>query len=208
MRRRVLFLFIFLLSGFFIFAQNPKDISRIFSKSHDQNQRAIEYADGAVTLDLNSDLLQQVYNEDENHINITIPISENEDVTLDLHKFKILNDNFILRTSGGDTLKDYSPGLFYRGMIKDKEGIVTLSIFKNEIIGIISIKGSGNFNIGKIKETQNQYVVYNDRKVKVSKSFECHTPDTPVDLDNRETDNSIEVRDGNCVKIYLEGDYE
>jgi PKD repeat protein len=208
MRRRILFLVIFLFSGLINFAQNPKDISRIFSKSHSQNQRAIEYAQEAVTLDLNPDILQQVYNEDANQINITIPISENENVTLDLRKFKILNDNFILRTSGGDTLKDYKPGLFYRGKIVGKEGIVTLSIFSNEIIGILSIKEEGNYNIGKIKGTQNQYVVYNDFKVKVPRSFECHTPDTPLDFDPRKTDNSVSVRVEDCVKFYLEGDYE
>lgn len=85
---------------------------------------------------------------------------------------------------------------------------MTLSIFKNQVIGIISIKGSGNYNIGKIKETQNQYVVYNDHKVKVPRSFECHTPDTPIDVEHERSDNSISVRVEDCVKFYLEGDYE
>lgn len=208
MLRRILFLFVFLLSDLIIFAQSPKDISRIFTRSQSQNQRAVEYADESVTLDLNSAVLNETYNQVNDHIFLTIPISQNENVTLDLHKFKILNDNFILRTSGGDTLTDYKPGLFYRGNIIGKEGIVTLSLFKNEVIGIISIKGSGNYNLGKIEDSANQYIVYNDFKVKVPRSFECHTQDTPLESDPRKTEGTIEIRDGNCVKFYLEGDYE
>ncbi|MBK7095125.1 MAG: hypothetical protein IPH57_08790 [Saprospiraceae bacterium] len=81
-----------------------------------------------------------------------------------------------------------------------------MCIFNNDISGIVSIEGSGNFNIGKLTDTENQYIVYNDSNIKTPRTFICKTLNT-FDQ-NRNENNAVQPRIDNCVSFYLEGDYE
>lgn len=204
---RKLLTVIFLLSlKVAIYGQISNDISRIFSKSVSSNIRADEFVSDPVFLDLNVDFLKECYQKENQRINITIPVSDKENITLDLERFQVLNENFILRTASGDTINDYKPGIIYKGKIAGKGGFATLCIFNDEIGGIVSIDGLGNYNIGKLSDTENQYIIYNDLNIKTPKKFICQTLNNNVE--NRIENNLIQVREDRCVSFYLEGDYE
>lgn len=208
MLRKILITCFFLISVLIISAQESKDITRLFSISEIQNRNALDHAQGAITMDIDMSYLNEIYKNNFEKMSLSIPVSDEEFVTLDLHQFKVLSGNFILRASNGDTIKNYKPGLFYRGKIRGKEGIVTLSVFKQEVIGIVSIKGEGNFNIGKIENSDNKYIIYNDFKTKIKRPFVCNTEDVIAEDQVRYSESTINERTGECVKFYLEGDYE
>ncbi len=200
------FIIFLLLLKVTIYGQVSKDVSKIFSKSKSSNIRASEFVNDPVFLDLNIAFLKDSYQKENQKISIVLPITEKKDITLELERIKILNDNFILRTSGGDTITDYKPGIIYKGKIVNQKGFATLCMFQDEIGGIISIEGEGNFNIGKITETENQYIVYNDLNIKTPKKLICQTLTTSTE--NRIENDPLQIREDRCVSFYLEGDYE
>ncbi len=206
MFRKLLFIIFILSMKFAIFGQISKDISRIFTKSISTNMRASEFVSDPVFLDINNELLNECFQQQNQKISLTLPISEKQNISMELERFQVLNDNFILRTSGGDTIKDYNTGIFYKGTIAGEKGFATLCLFDGEIGGIVSIDGMGNFNIGKLSDGENQYIVYNDLNIKTPKNFICQTLNTQVE--NRIDNNTIQQREDRCVSFYLEGDYE
>ena len=190
------------------FSQMQKDISGLFRKSHQISQRVEQVADGIIPLKLDKNYLNKIYQEKNYAISLTIPISDTENVTVDLEQFNILTKDFILRTSEGDTIRNFKRGLFYKGSIEGREGFASISIFHDHIVGLITIKDIGNFNIVKIDGSQVDYVVYNDMKFKGDLSFECHTPDDDNQNIRRiDTKTKVKSRSGDCVKFYIEGDY-
>ena len=195
--------------GIPVFSQMQMDISRLFTKSHQITQRVEQVADGIVPLKLDKNYLNKIYKEKNYDISLTIPISDTENVTVVLEQFDVLTKDFILRTSAGDTIRNFKRGLFYKGTIEGREGSASLSIFHDQIIGLVTVKGVGNFNIVRLDNSDVDYVVYNDLKFKGERSFECHTPDEDViEIDRRhKTEAKIERRYDTCVKFYIEGDY-
>lgn len=208
MQNKLLSTIILFLFSIYLFGGNPTDISRLFAKSSNSNIRVMEFVDNPILLDINPSYLSNLIKSNYKEVTLTLPVSEFENVELRLEQFKVLSDDFILRTSSGDTLKNYKPGLFYRGEIVGKEGIVTLSVFEEQVFGLVSIKDVGNYNLVQDKENKSQYILYNDFKIKTARNFVCNTPDTPIDQDIREIEHYSQMRTGNCVKFYLEGDYE
>jgi len=82
-----------------------------------------------------------------------------------------------------------------------------MNFFQNEVSGIISIEGIGNYNFGKIKNSHDEYIIYNDREVKVNLGIACNVTDEyDLNINNNRIKNEIQFR-SNCVKFYLEGDY-
>ncbi len=206
MKNKTFLFSLFLFLSFQVIAQ--VDISRIFKNSTQITSRATSFAQDAIDLEADLSYINKVYNEKNEYISLTVPVSKNEEVTLQLERFSVLSKNVIIRTSSGDTLENIDPGIFYRGPIKDRDGFATVSIFKDRIWSIVSIKGVGSINIVKYKDSDYRYIVYNAQKVNTPQSFECHTPDDIVVQDKNQLDNSVEFRSDNCVKFYIEADYE
>ncbi|MBK7095126.1 MAG: hypothetical protein IPH57_08795 [Saprospiraceae bacterium] len=115
MLRKLLLIILLLSLKVTIFGQISKDVSRIFSKSGSTNLRAVEFVSDPVFLDLNADFLKQTYEEAPYRISMILPVSEEENITLELERFHVMNENFILRTASGDTIIDYKPGNVYKG---------------------------------------------------------------------------------------------
>lgn len=199
-----------ILFNFGLIAQSNKDISNMFRIDENISYRVDDFVKDPLFLKLNSNELLDFYRGDDELINFSIPISNDDFVEMSLEKFKVLSDDFILKTSNGEIINDYKHGKYFQGELLNKKGFATISFYENEIFGIISIEGIGNFNLGKLKGSHDDYIIYNDQKVKVDLGVECHTLDDetiPVD-DNRgdRGNNKVQYR-SNCVKFYLEGDY-
>jgi len=202
-----LFILAVLLTGSSAFSQKQEDISRLFTKSPALSPRAIGLADDMVPLKINTSFLQKIYKEKNYDISLTLPISDNETITMEMSQFSVLNEGFILRTSKGDTITDYEPGLFYKGKIKGKKGYATLNVFKDQVMGIIAIEGIGNIDLVKVKGSNVDYVVYQDRKIKIEKNLRCDTPDDAIDHGEKDRAHSITKRADSGICVYIEGDY-
>lgn len=206
--KHIIFSLAIVLFGTSVYSQKQEDVTRLFSKSHNISVRTREFADDIVALKLNPDYLKEIYKQKNYDISITLPISDDENITLEMSQYSVLNEGFILRTSKGDTITDYEPGLFYKGKIKGRKGYATLNVFKNQVMGIIAIEGIGNIDLVKLDGSTIDYVLYQDRKVKVEKQTKCDTPDdAPGHNDDKRVKDIIKRSDsGMC--FYIEGDYE
>ncbi len=199
---------LFVLLTFVVKINGQVNISRIFSPNVKVTSRATDFARDAISLEADLEYIKNVYRRNNKHVSLTVPISEKEQVVLELEKFDVLSNDIILSTSEGDTIKNYKPGIFYRGIVKDRKGFATVSIFKNRIWSIISLEDVGNINVVKYENSDKDYIIYNDHKSNISQSFECYTLDYELPTRHHEVGNKIQTREDNCIKVYIEADYE
>ena len=192
-----------------LFSQKAKTYE-LFRVEQNAVNRAENFVRDAVFADINETILEQIYDDKKEELKLSVPLTEDKSVNLHLHRFKLLTDDFIIRTSAGDTIKDYKKGLFYRADPSGDIGFASFAVFDDRIMGIVSIKGQGNYNIGKM-ENSGSYIIYNDSKVKVYMGITCYTPDdnsmTIKKSKRQSRDDNIRHRDNEYIKFYLEGDY-
>jgi hypothetical protein len=106
----------------------------------------------------------------------------------------------------------FKPGL-YRGIVRNDPGsLATISIFKDEVVGIIATdQGNiviGNYNISNKEE----YVIYNDHELNQPFVFDCQTPEVEPgsqlaeEIRRLSSQLNLETRADRCVRFYLELD--
>lgn len=153
--------------------------------------------------------LGEVLQSDNNElISISLPSQTRNTLNLKLVEVNIhSNDGYVNTMPSGETVK-VSHGKHFRGVVKgDSKSIVAISIFEDEIMGLISESGKPNLVLGRL-EGQETHVLYEDTDLKDQLGFSCDTPD--IDFEYSEAD----LKDDNkgsralsdCVRIYLEVD--
>lgn len=126
-------------------------------------------------------------------INLTIPGFDGNVYDLELAHHRILTNDFELHAvgNGKDTKVDYTPGLYYRGVVKGIPGsMAAFSFFNNEVYGIISIPGEGNITIvpytmvvdGKEVDYNPHYLLYRDSDIRNPEKLpSCHSEELSDD---------------------------
>lgn len=124
-------------------------------------------------------------------INLTIPGINGGSYTLELARYDYFTNDFTVvehGVSGIEKKVEYTPGLYYSGVVKGIEGsFAVFSFFKNEVYGIFSIPGvAGNYvlvpntMVGKEYDYNANYILYNDVDIKFkNKAPKCGTEDFP-----------------------------
>ncbi|MBK7441854.1 MAG: T9SS type A sorting domain-containing protein [Bacteroidetes bacterium] len=162
---------------------------------------------------LSSESVKTLFTNKSEAIELSIPYKESA-ITLDLVQVNIFADGFeVLSSADGGKVENFNPGVYYQGTIKDDpSSIVAISIFEDEIMGVISSSDKGNINVGRYgKGLKSDYMIYSDWDVIVNPaSLGCATADNPDYLDEFHQLMEIEgsSRITNCPKIYFEADYQ
>ena len=113
---------------------------RIVNVNSSVQQRALlnTYLNSFTSLRLDKTKLQNLLNEKNENISFVIPINSRETMELELYKVNILTDDYktgSLSGSGAVTYTDYTPGVYYRGIIKgDNESFASLSVFNDFVM--------------------------------------------------------------------------
>ena len=97
-------------------------------------------------------------------IELTIPTGDGNSFTVELARYDIFTNDFTTQVAGGGRTSDigYTPGLYYRGIVNGVPGsIAAFSFFNNEIYGMFSIPGVGNYTIVP-NNSSTQYILFND----------------------------------------------
>lgn len=207
----------------FGFSQELKPIAEKVRKVQSANKQFVKYnlfsidteaskkdsyksvAEDVTVLKLNNSEIQKINSERPQALEIAFPYMDKE-VTVSLVRNEIFTHDFVLSTDKGVT--SYTPGAYYHGIIKgDNHSLVAVSIFENDVMGVISAKDSGNIIVGKVEGTHD-YVSYNDENLKRSNPVTCVADElsenkvaklptsNPKELTAKKTDN--------CVRIYYE----
>ena len=146
-------------------------------------------------------------------LELNIPFKNNI-LSLELIEVNIFADEFKISTDiSNEEAINYEPGVYYQGIVKDDpNSIVAISIFENEIMGIISTTADGNINIGRYKKGElNDYLIFSDRDILVeNNNAGCATIEDESYLDQFHEIMEIEgsSRISACPKIYFEADYQ
>jgi len=169
------------------------------------------YADAVndgVVVEFDADGVEELLNSEVIGIQLEIPINiDGQTVLLDLVEEEVFSDDFQVRTSDGRNITNtVDMGTHFRGIIVgDANSLVSLSVFRNEIIGFIANE-SGNYVVGKLADSTTQHIIYNDNDLLQEFYIDCETPDddgsyTPKQLTPVEKSSQAP---GNCVDVYVE----
>jgi len=184
---------------------------------------------------LNKTQLRRLYDTKSENLNLIIPVENDRSMELSLIKVDIIDPQFRMtaQTPNGKQTVSYTPGVYYRGIIKGNvNSVASVSIFENEFYGLVSddefyglvSDESGNYNIGKVQRDNlntTDYVLINDFDLTVLSGFKCSVDGKEDKLDlikykdqkniqnhsnhsHGETDNSVAVAP---VRSYFECDY-
>ncbi len=154
-----------------------------------------------IMLNIEPAALQQ-FNSQSNFLEMNLPISEKENLTLELYEANIFAENFkVVNSEGKEVI--FEKGLHYRGRIKgNNQSICAISIMNNEISGFIS-DNTGNQNLKKLQN--GTYALYYENKLLEKTGFICGIIEEPFSLPP--TPNAVAAGVGcKIVDIYIEAD--
>lgn len=164
-------------------------------------------AEGITVMKLDRAEIQRITSEKPEAIEISFPF-DGKTIALELVKNKFFTQDFKVNTDKGYV--NYDAGAYYQGIVKgDDESIVAISFFKDDVVGVSSIKNIGNIVIGKTKDS-GDYVSYNDQNLKGENPFSCSADELP---ENKASQISFDPNTvsskatANCVRIYYEAGY-
>ncbi|MCU0346103.1 MAG: T9SS type A sorting domain-containing protein [Saprospiraceae bacterium] len=163
-----------------------------------------------LTLDLAS--LNELHKSAPAALEIELPNGGQKPIQLELVQHQLLTEDFSLVTSesNGQPI-DYQPGVYYRGIVKgDLNSIAAISIFEDEVIGVISTEKDGNLVLGRangsVKASAN-YIFYKENDLLLENSFECGAGEESVSEGKDHLGEGYEKVD-KCVRAYLEAEFQ
>ncbi len=163
-----------------------------------------------VVLDLQIQNVEKILAERTENIQIEIPYHGGQILKLDLFRSNIFTPDFKVSTSGNNGMAvPYEGGVHYWGIIDgDNNSLAALSIFENEVMGMISSASTGNLNLGKIEhDAQSRHILFQDQNLKANIQTDCFTAndnDTylPGEIKNP---SPLSV---DCIRLYWEVNYD
>ena len=178
----------------------------IFSKLSDFNDFSLKnnIADATIAA-LNLENINKLIAENKSYIELEIPYNGKK-ITVLLYKIEIHTEDFQIDSDKQKNIA-FEKGLFYRGIVKnDYNSLASFNFFKNQMSAIISDSEFGNLVIGKLEapENINNYIIYEDSKLKIPYNFKCATVEEDLKIES----NSVQsVNSNRCATIYFEMDY-
>jgi len=131
---------------------------------------------------------------------------------LDLVQVDLFGGEFEVREASHGQAVEVNRGVHYRGVVSgDPASVVSISIFKNEVMGMISTSTDGNLVLGKLKGARHdgQYILYPDREIQSDFDLECGTPDDGEAYTRKDIMPRPGSRDlSDCVRLYFEVDHD
>lgn len=156
---------------------------------------------------------RQALRQKASNISMAIPLAQGKTMWLDLVLESPLTESFTVTTSGSNGRPvPYSPGLHYRGVVRgEAHSLAAISIFENEIMGVVSTELDGPAVLGPLANDRNRYIFYKEKDLKAFNEYECAS-DLPairkVDLKKFKGMSAKDKSVNNCVNAYLECDYD
>lgn len=181
---------------------------QMFSRNSSRSSTIPDELSNFEMLDINRQTLSEVLLGKDDFYEVAIPISDKEELELELVEVDILSESaYITAKPSNETMK-VNHGKHYRGIIKgNNKSLVAISVFPEEVMGFISQPGKSNLVVGML-EDRSGHIVYEDKDLGEKFGFECATPDSDVEY----TMDELKGIEGgsralsDCVRIYLEVD--
>jgi Secretion system C-terminal sorting domain/Metallo-peptidase family M12 len=165
-------------------------------------------------LDFNKARANELIAKNSETLSIQVIDDFGKPLVLDLINTGAFFENLKITTGSNKTF-DFKEikSAYYAGVVRgsEKGSLVSVSIFENEFVGIISIAEVGNLVIGKMKNSD-LHIVYNDKAIANKFDFKFDTDSIPKDsklLNNEKTNLSrSNLTSNKCIKIYLVTEFD
>jgi hypothetical protein len=162
-------------------------------------------------LNIDLEALKSFYKSGAESLELELPNGSGKPVRLELVKHQLLTEDFsvVTSTSNGQPI-DYQPGVYYWGIVKgDDASIAAISVFEDEIIGVISTPEVGNMVLGRSQGAAktSSYIFYKENDLLLDNSFECGAGEEPVS-EGKTAPNTGNEKVAKCVRAYLEAEYD
>ncbi len=197
------------------------DVSNIWRPDNNFDKSALlKNVEDAQPLIIDYSNLSTFVKDKKRAINLVIPGMNGKTYTLELARYDFVTNDFQVHEMGAnnsDHLADYTPGVYYRGVVKGIPGsVAAFSFFNNEVYGLFSIPGEGNYNVvpnimtGNEYDYNQNYLLFNDHDLKITDHAPgCATDKLPevyinkggkstTTLNNNVYNNCAEVR---CYEV-------
>jgi len=183
----------------------------IAASSAQRNTQMEAVVSKATVFDFQENKVNEILSSKPENLDLIIPSNSGISMELELYKTNFFTADFSVVISGnnGESIP-YKGGAYYWGIIKgDNSSIAAISIFNNEIMGMISSPSIGNMVLGKIEnDAMNRHILYNERDLKVSPATQCHTVDDQSSYASEQLQNSSLKITANCIRLYWEVNYD
>ncbi len=165
-----------------------------------------------VSLKMDDRGLKELFNANYKSIQLKIPQpgGTTVNVLLTQHQIHAEDFEFSITDASGKHPVTMNKGRYYYGVVEGKpSSLVAISIFEDEISGVISDE-SGNWNLGRRKNNQEEYVFFNDQTFRLPIQFKCETADNDQQqhkgIQNNLNTFGTQFK-GNCAKIFFDCAY-
>lgn len=187
----------------------PVNLFNISPSSQQKLNELSNVVSDATVLELRKNIAQTILATHPVNINLTIP-SNNGNVEVELFQSNIFTPDFAVSTSGTNgRAVAYNGGLHYWGIVKgDNASLAAISIYDNEVMGLITSPIFGNLVLGKLEnDAKGDHIFYNDKKLKTQPNIECSTVSDNFKYQPKQLQGTERVMT-NCIRLFWEVNYD
>ncbi len=166
---------------------------------------------GGQMLNLKTKELKLLYASKPNSLTLELPSAQKSAMRLELVRHDLLTSDFSVRDNKSKGKLKYQPGVFYHGIVQgSNNSVAAISIFENEVIGVVSDAAEGQMTLGKAGESakSTNYVFYRQQELIQAPGFSCEAINTPGSKPSEPTKDGNSKVLAKCVRAYLECDYD
>ncbi len=187
---------------------------QLFAITVSSNQKSVQMnsaVSNATVLEFRMNDAQNILSSKPENLNLIIPLKAGGNLELEVYKNNFFTPDFTVVTSATNGQPvPYSGGVHYWGIIKgDNSSLVAISIFNDEVMGMISSPSLGNLVLGKIEnDSQSRHILYNDKDLHATNVPHCDTPDDGIGYDKTLEQQGNQTQSVNCIRLYWEVNYD
>jgi hypothetical protein len=179
----------------------------LFTSAHASDERDArwhEAVDQAVVLSPSAEAFANVLNQRPSFLRLDLPA-----MALELERVDPFTDDFSVVVASTGEVFPYDQGLHFRGsVVGDPTSLVSISIFKDEVMGFIS-KADGDFTIGKLEgDAEGTHILYRTSDMHEPPTGACGTLDDGHGYSEEDLTPTGDNRTVKCVRLYWEVNYD
>jgi hypothetical protein len=186
----------------------------LFAISNSTNQRSMQMnsiVSNATVLEFRQANTAAILSAKPENLDFVIPTRAGGNLELQLFRSDFFTPDFTVVTSSsnGQTVP-YSGGVHYWGIIKgDNASLAAISIFNDEVAGMISSPSLGNLVLGKLSnDAQGLHILYNDKDLHASNVPQCFTGEDGGGYGKTLEQQGNQTMTVNCIRLYWEVNYD
>lgn len=187
----------------------PVSLFNFSSSSQQKLKELSNVVSDATILEYQKNIAHTILITHPANIDLIIP-SANGNVEVELFQSNIFTPDFSVTTSGTNgRAVTYTGGLHYWGIVKgDNTSLAAISIYDNEVMGLITSPAFGNLVLGKLENNvKGDHIFYNDKKLKTQPNIECSTISDNVRYQPKQLQGAERVM-ANCIRLFWEVNYD